>query len=192
MARHQAGFLYLARTSTGAFKLGRTSRPLGLRERELQTADPGLTIVACARHENVILAEKQAHRHLRLVAGTAYRGPGREVFDLPEPIMRAALAGDEPAMLSALRAKVGAIPLTYATVAGALQWLSEAETVEEADTVVFSRCFKELMAIGIMPVAGEDREDGVAGVVYEPERLRLAMRVPEEALPALRNLFLYA
>lgn len=95
-------------------------------------------------------------------------------------------------MLSSLRDKVGARSLTDTTVARALQWLSLPETYEDGDTAVFSRCVNELMAIGIAPIIGEAREDGVAGVVYEPARLQLALRAPKKDLPALRDLLLYA
>ncbi|KWA84235.1 hypothetical protein WL29_23020 [Burkholderia ubonensis] len=95
-----AGFIYFATSIPGYIKVGRFAAHLTVadKERQYRTVVPGFKIRHAYFVEDAVAEEARVLAHLRLVAGTAVTGAGRENFTIP---MEEALksAGTSPSEL---------------------------------------------------------------------------------------------
>lgn len=108
-----AGILYLGTTSAGLVKAGRTSRPIGVREREFRTVDPGFRIVYTQTVTDVVAAEREMHARLRIVAGTDFKGAGKETY----------WRGTRPVLVDRLGCGYAVGPIDSGTARGAGPWV---------------------------------------------------------------------
>jgi hypothetical protein len=158
------GFIYIGRTGSGKTKLGRTARAPAMRERELKTGDPDFVIIFAYPSEDVVEEEWCMHAKLRVVAGTDYTGPGREVYDLP---VEAAIATVSEKTAEDLAAEANAAVLACElkpglTVGAALRWIcGEYETYDEK---TMDELYLSLKRIGLVPHLEPSGEEGLAHI----------------------------
>ncbi len=98
------GYIYFAETSTPFIKVGRFFSHLSVAQKEAsyRRLDPGFTICHTYPCADVVAEEKRVLSMLRLVAGTAVTGAGRECFDLSVKSAVAQAAAVSPAEQAAV------------------------------------------------------------------------------------------
>jgi hypothetical protein len=180
-----AGILYLGTTSAGLVKAGRTSRPIGVREREFRTVDPGFRIVYTQTVTDVVAAEREMHARLRIVAGTDFKGAGKETYNLTPEVALKAVRSEQGDLVAQAHAAVQACKLPDGlTIGAALRWVMDPEVFDDD---VVAGMMRALSRVGIHSNFEVEEGHDALGYLWSPDRLLAAYPELAPHKPHLRE-----
>ncbi|MBK3779839.1 hypothetical protein G3A43_06200 [Paraburkholderia aspalathi] len=195
-----AGFIYFASTFPGHIKVGRFSSHLTVadKERQYRTLVPGFTIFHVYPADDVVAEEARVLAHLRLVAGTAVTGAGRENFEISKEVALEAAGTDMEALAKQARTAIYRIKpgLDGLTVAELISEINRNHADEVPARIAVPRNFdigKVLRSVGVhvnSALPEMDLDVAVFGVVIEPKKLLKACPALKPCATVLEGLYL--